>query len=595
MAAVVGLCSLALGAGKPVATIQIASLDQMASEMVMLKALPESNAKMMLTTGFGAMLGNPALAGVDMTRPIDLYIFLPPVESVRSNTVAGPVEGPGVAFVFSALSNKMDCLAAMTRTFPATNMVGSLYEFSSGRTGHGGRERKMFVGFGADRIIAGSNLEAVRGTVDLVERQKGESALFMKLTGTLRGGVDVQVLAPYVQAMSELASARMGQVGAVNPGQPDPGQILKAEMDLFMKLIGDIHGYSFSLSVTPESVNILSRLDPKDGTVISKLVAGDVPPSARYMALPPPDALCFWVGSGLDKSMAVFGEPYMAMIDKIGAAMGPQGGDMGSVFRQMMTDMKGLYASDIAVAVVSGADGKLGVVEYVAVTDPVRMKQTIDKMMSNYNSTAAAKAQGIEIRMGSERAFRGVKIQSYSYAVNAVSNMPLQAVSNLMSRMKWESAFVGNNMIYALGHPDLMNAAIDRLSVSDAVPVTSAPSFARVFPQVKGTPACVYAVSLVKLAKKGMALVPGVDPAQLAAIPDRTGGMAGYVTINGDNLLLTDRIMLDEIEGLKAVLPMLGNILPALLTPQRSSSSRRPHAGAHQGDMPADDSEEEAE
>jgi hypothetical protein len=53
--------------------------------------------------------------------------------------------------------------------------------------------------------------------------------------------------------------------------------------------------------------------------------------------------------------------------------------------------------------------------------------------------------------------------------------------------------------------------------------------------------------------------------------------------------------MLDEIEGLKLVLPMLGTVLPGLLMPQGASSSRRPHAGPRQGNMPTGDSEEEAE
>lgn len=575
MAVMVCVCSAAFGAEKPMVALQIASLEQLAAEAVTLKVLPESSAKTTIAAGLGGLLGNPNLAGVDTAKPIDVYVFFSKPENTASNAAAGHIAEPQVAAVFPATSNGMDCIAAIGRAFPSTNKIGSIYEFSA-PLGTTGLQRKRFVALVAGRIIAGNKMDGVREAINLVESQRGDSPLFMELPGTIRVGVDIQAALPFLQTMSQAATAKMANHGPAKPGQPDPEQMLGAEMEMMLKLLEDIQGLAFTVRVTPTSVTLCSRVDPKDGTSLSALLSKDVPPSARYMALPPADALCSWVGSGMDKWMDVFGEPYLAMMDKMSAAMGSQGVDMGSAIRQIMTDTKGLYAGDIAAAIVPDTDGKLGFVEFLAVTDPVKAKLAMDKMMSSSSNFAGA--SGLTVRVGEERSYKDVKVQACSYAVNAASNAPPLAMSNFIGKMRWEIAYAGNHMVYAMRTSELMNSAIDRLSATDNVPVTSTRQFTSVFPPMKEPPSHVYTLSLVKLAKAGLALRPGANAARLASIPDKTRGMAGYGVIKGDNMICIDRIMLDEIEGLKVVLPMLKNDVLPSLAPPGSASPRPPQA-----------------
>ncbi|MFO7536364.1 MAG: hypothetical protein R6X19_11925 [Kiritimatiellia bacterium] len=566
MAVVVWIGSMALGAEKPMVALQIASLDRLASEMVNLKVLPESSAKTTIAAGLGASLGNPSLAGVDTTKPIDLYVFLPKTDRTGPHAAAGNMAVPQVAFVFPAIGDGMACITAMARSFPATNRVGSIYQFSM-PLGATGLNRTIFVGLAAGKIITCDKISGVQEAINFVESQPGESPLFMELPGTIRVGVDIQATIPLLEMVSQMATAQFAQQALAKPGQPDPAKIIEAEMEMLLKLAGDIQGVAFTVSVTPESINILSCLDPKDGTAISRLISGGIAPSGKFMALPPADALLAWIGSGMDKWMDALGEPYIKMIVKMGTAMGPQGVGMGETFRQMMTDIKGIYAGDIAAAIVPDTDGKLGLMQFIAVSDPVKAKQAMDKMMSAYSSNSIVTAPGLSIKVGAERTYKNINIQSYAYAATASSNTPPLPMADFIGKMRWEAAYAGNEMIYVMGSPELMNSAIDRLSATNGVPVTSNRSFTRVFPQMRKPPASVYTVSLVKLAKKGLALLPDADPALLASIPEGTGGMAGYSTIKGDNLLSADRIMLDEIEGLKIALPMIKNILMPLFMP----------------------------
>lgn len=565
MAVAVGMGGIAFGAEKPLVAVQITSLERLASDLVALKAIPESEAKMSVSAGVGSWLGNPGLAGVDTSKPIDLYVFLPKPDSTQSNTAAGTLPGPCVAFVFPVIGNGTGFITAMAPSFPSTNKVGSIYEFSA-PLGATGLKRTMFVALVPGRIVAGSKITGVREAIALVESQQGDSPLFMELPGTIRVGVDVQAAIPFLKTTSQMATDALGQQAMAKPGQPDPAKMLEAELELLLKLASDIQGYALSVRVTPESIDILSRLDPKDGTAISKLVAEDVQPSPKYMALPPADSFISWIGSGMDKWMDVFREPYIATMEKMGTAMGNP--EMGTSIRQMMMNIKGTYAGDVAAAVVPDTDGKLGLVGFTAVSDPVKAKGTKDNIMSAYSSNFVATAPRLAIRTGSPRSYKSVNIQAYSYPA---SNMPPMAMPGFMSKMKWEMAFDGNHMIYVMGSSELMNSAIDRLNASAAVPVTSHPPFTTVFPQVQQPPSYVYTASLVKLAKQGLALLPGADPALLASIHDKTGGLAGYGMIKGDNLIGTDRIMLDEIEGLKVVLPMLGKLLTPLLMPPGSA------------------------
>ena len=133
-----------------------------------------------------------------------------------------------------------------------------------------------------------------------------------------------------------------------------------------------------------------------------------------------------------------------------------------------------------------------------------------------------------------------------------LSRLPLARVENVVDWIRIPS-----------GEPAIMNAALDRLK-SGGMTLTETDTFKWLFPKTKGEIVEAHALSLSDLIRMGLGLVPDLDPAILAAIPDQTAGLAGYSVMKGGNLIGLDRISLSEIEALQKAFAALSTAMPAV-------------------------------
>lgn len=188
---------------------------------------------------------------------------------------------------------------------------------------------------------------------------------------------------------------------------------------------------------------------------------------------------------------------------------------------------------------------------------------------------------GLSLAVQPTRMHLGTEIQAFSYAVDPSAAQPGQpfqpAQLKWMESMRWELAYVGDHLVYAVGGPEVMNDALARLA-KGGKSLAESVAFTRFFPQARGKIVEMHTLSLSTLLTQVMGMLPNVPPALLAAIPTETAGMAGYSMVAQASLIGVDSISISEIKALQSAMPTIGAIVPTLLMPMVPSGPGAPVA-----------------
>jgi hypothetical protein len=278
------------------------------------------------------------------------------------------------------------------------------------------------------------------------------------------------------------------------------------------------------------------------------------------MSFPPKDALYATSASGMN-TFDTIAEPYAKLMGEIYDAMGPPMNAISPAMQDMMTKIKGLYAGDLALAVVAEDQGKIGFVEVIALNDAVKAKAIMDEMMASHNDTWAATMPGLKMKKGEPRVHDGVTIDSYSYTVDttAAKQSPMQGpMLTWLTKMSYELAYVDNNLLYTLGTPELMNASIDR--IKKPADGSRHSQYTRLIPKTKVQPIQISGGSLSKIMKALLSLSPNVTDQMLSALPSGSG-TAGIVWVKDDNYFEMNSISIDEIIAIKAMVPIIMQVV----------------------------------
>ena len=540
----------------------------------------------MVHGALGATLKAPGLAGIATDRPVQLYVFLPAL-SAAGEAFDPTALAPRTVFVLPLQGDGAVHADAVGAMFPDSEAVGAVTHLSNAAVP--GQELYM-VTVGTRRAV-GQDLETLQGMQELLSGQ-GDTPV-VAFPGSARVRLDMQACLPYVEA----ASAQMLQMMQAEPMPPDmpmnPAKMLEAEVEGLVMLMRELRSYTLGIKVSPSAITIMDRITPMSGTKTASWIAGMTAPTPAYMAAMPENAMLASVGSGMDVMDNIM-EPYAEIMGKIYGAMGPPMDQMGPLMRELMMSFKGIYAGDIAMGIVPAASGKgVGFVEVIALADAARAKQIIDEMYAGFNEDWGKAMPGFSMVQLDDRQHDGVTVQAFAYKIEAVTNQSAMAVPMMsmkwMEAMRWEMAFVGNDLVYTVGEPEIMDAALDRLKAG-GTSITETEMFTGLFPKTKGTIVEAHTLSLCSTLKSLLGLIPGVDPAALAAIPDNTPGMAGYALTKGGNLIGMDRISLGEITALMQAIPTLGTSMGPVM--QQLGIPGMPGAGGMemQGDeFPAQD------
>ncbi len=522
----------------------------------------------MLSGILGGMINAPGFVGIDTAKPIQLHVMLPAGD--KDGAEFSPEElRPISALILPLQGNGQGYAAAVASAFPKVDTVGAIQHFVRDAMPGVMPAKELYMATESGHAIIGEQLDAVESIRDLLKQRSGKLPA-VSFPGVLHATLDMDACIPYVEtAVRQMVTAMRQQ--PMPPEVPmDPASILAAEGDALLAFMRELRSYSLGISASPDAIKLLDRIVPKPGTKTANWVAGMGAPSAATLSVIPADALFASVGSGMNM-MDQLAEPYADLMEQIYGSMGPPMDKMGPVIRKMMLDLKGVYAGDFAVGVVPAVDGKgVAFVETIALVDPAAAKRRMDEMLATFNTSFGEAMQGVQLVTLPSRSYKGTEIQLFAYKVDRdaapAAAQPFQPASmKWIEGLRWELAYVGNDLVYCGGGPAIMDATLERLAKKSGTPLTQSDAFRKLFPTTKGTPVELHTLSLTKLIKSLLLTVPELPPALLASIPEGSAGMAGYSIVSQGALIGIDRISFDEITALQGIIPTLSTAMPMIM------------------------------
>lgn len=549
-------------AAKPLATIEISSINDLAAGVNnVCQALGIPGMDQMLIGMIGGPLHAPGLQGVDKTKPILLHVFMPdagkdmgPMSYIPSLVLVIPVDNGGETYLATLKQMSPDPIDAGNGVlhFPA---LPSTIPTPNG----------TYVGTAGDNVVVGDRQGIIKDMTAKVAEKANASSCLLGLPGALRIGLDIQECLPPLEAAIEQGLASMQDLMAMAPNATgmDPATILKAEADILLALLRQVEGITIGIMPRTRTLDFYTRIDPVGNSTLSGIIKNLKQPALNYRNALPENAFFATAGNGMDAFNNII-EPYCKFMEELYSSMGPQFSGMGTLASKSMANMKGMYAGDYAIGLVPGPGGEgIGFVEIIEITDAKKMNKIMDDMMVMWTEQ---KMPGFEMKKGESRTYNDMEIQSFIYSFDPTAGQPATPMPFMLpewlKNMKMEMAFSGNDMIYTMGKPEIMNTTIERLK-SIGTSIENTPAFKKLIPKLKHKPVALYTFSLVKLAKNLLSSV--MPPEQLAAIPDNSDGIAGYVMVSGDNLVEIERVSLSEIAAIKSAVPMLQGMMMGMM------------------------------
>lgn len=516
------------------------------------------------------MFGSPGLAGIDTNKTFHAYVLLPKSESVppppglpsevSTKKESSADREPAVVFVLPLKDKGKLYLQSVSKSFERSEKIKTAYHFSVPRLQRPEASPDLYVMIAEGNAIVGPDLDNIEAIEIEVVKKGTEVTPLQSLPGAIRLGIDVQACLPLIKrSICRCADAISQSPLSATPGtKVDPAKMLEAESEALLAVLRQIKSFSIGIGVRSKAVEIYNRIAPVPETILAGILKNLTPPSDKYLSALPADAYLAVAGSGMNAIDEII-EPYCDMLGKMYAAMGPETSETGAQIQNSMRSMKGMYSGEYAIGVIPGADGKgISLVEIFAVNDSVKMQKLMEETFSTYNEKYGKLMRGMTITTNEPRTYKDVKISSYSYSVDPSAQEPVP-LPDWLKNLKLEMAFVGNDMIFTMHPPAVMNAAIDRLKNGGAR-LDRSSLFTGLFPQMSAKPVKVYGLSLVSLIKAALGAIPNANVQMLAMIPDSAGGLGGYSIKKDDNLLGVMRISMSEMTALKNSLPLIGVI-----------------------------------
>jgi hypothetical protein len=565
---VVFTCIASYGAN-PTITVEASSIDALLKDLGVISQslemeMPEPALEGMISHAINA----PGLVGIDRSKPAQVRVFMPEVNASLP-TQASMI--PAVVFVLPLSGDGTLFSGALKEGFLHSAKEGALQHLSASPNPHG---RDIYMSIIKGYAVLGNDSDSVGAVLKTVKAKGIHAKSLLTVPGTIRVGFATKKLVTFIETASQTSIKAMQQQKLPPEMTMNPAKVLKAEVDALLALMRQLDGLALSIRVRDKTIELFSQTDPVPGTTMAAVIKSLKTPSERYMSFPPKDALFATSGSGLNVFDTI-AEPYAKLIGEIYDAMGPPMNAISPAMLDMMTNIKGLYAGDFALAVVAEDQGKIGFAEVVALNDAVKAKAIMDEIMASYNDTWAPAMPGLKMEKGEPRVHDGVTIESYSYTVDTTaakqSPMP-NPMLTWLTKMSYELAYVDNDLLYTLGTPELMNASIDR--IKKPADGSRHSQYARLIPKTKVQPIQISGGSLSKIMKALLSLSPNVTDQMLSALPSGSG-TAGIVWVKDDNYFEMDCISIDEIIAIKAMVPIIMQVVTPFAMQQAGGETPR--------------------
>ena len=558
------ITNAARAADAPVAvTIEISSFDELVANFVNMGAgmgLPLGREMIVMSAQQTPMIGD--LANLDTKSQIRIYVFLP-----KFDAAGGPTSEPPVVMVMPVPPGGQAYLAGLKAGYGKAVNDGKVLHLT-GPKAPGMPE--LFVEASGTRVFVGSDVAAMKQVRD--RHAKGQAINDVpRLPGTIKFAVHLDAVWATLKKEITSAMANMPMPPAGTAGLAkgaDPKDMMKAQIDFYDAFVKDIKTYGVGVKPGTSTLDLYNRIDLKPGSKLARTIGSTGNKANRYAKILPSSGYFTLMLGGMEVWQE-FVEPYAAFMRTMFKTMGQDGGAATDDMMKWTSAMMAEYAGDMGMSVVSKPGGKgVGMVQYFHLKDAKAFQKTFDAMMSQMNELYAGMDLGMTLDNGEKRVYRGASIMSMKYAINedaAKSNPGMAMAGPMMEKFAWEIATVGNDLVYTMGGQEFMNMAIDSLKTPDAKSFMTSKPFVGLIPKVKGVPSSAYSLSLVSMLKDLLRSMPNVQPELLNAIPDGSGGIAGYSFKQKSSVASVTRVSYSEIKALVTAAQTIGPMVTQLV------------------------------
>lgn len=328
--------------------------------------------------------------------------------------------------------------------------------------------------------------------------------------------------------------------------QPEAAAILQLYLRGYLAVAKQIDEFSMGIGVADGNLSLHSRLAPVAGSTLARWVATVRTPSAAVAAVNLPGALLAEAGHMGDFNLIA--PAYFRYVEEVMKLMPAEAG--AEFMKTYLETAKAAYAQmdgDFAIALLPPTkETPLRLAEYVSLKDSAALRdmtrqgiqsanEMLQKMMAELGGDEVPPFK-FEIALGEPREYRGIQVDTISYALTLDGAVAAQWPAGLPTRLAAEMAWVPGGMLASIGDPSLTDSLVDRALDSTGEPLSSLPAWQAAFPTPEKNLSDVTHLALFDAIRAYAGLVDSFTGANHAdAIPAGPGNVesASYVALDG--------------------------------------------------------------
>ncbi|MBU1693843.1 MAG: hypothetical protein KKC51_07745 [Verrucomicrobia bacterium] len=532
-------------------TVEIRGVDALAEQIGSLASdVGAPLTKEEILQAVGGFMMAPAFEGLATDGTLRLFVLDP--------QGAQAMGGPPVLLTLPVKGDGQEYLDAVATFFKAGETVEGVEQYDADPAAPAPIPLpSVFVARLEGRLLVGAEQALVRdGAQSIRDGKLADGDL--PVSGTFALAVpcrrNAAKLEPLVETISQAASSAQGPM--------DAGRILQAEFKGLIRLLRQVENVMIGLRANAKTITISSLIEPASGTILQNAIGKLKAPSAKVASLIPANALAAASGFFVLPDEAL--DAYVEMTDEMYAAMGAPWDTLAPVLREAIESMKGQFVGDYAFGVTPGS-GTLPVdfVQVITIRDADQVKAAMEKIVEAVQKMTAAAAEptaekapfSMKLEVGEVRSYQGVEITPYHYVIDlpeeAQAEMP-QGILKWFTDMKYELAYVDNQLIYTVGSEKAMDGVIDALKSGEGTPVSQGLASRALLPELPGAATDVSWIRILDIVRTFMKAVPEVPAEIIEGLPATPLALAGYSVVDGGNLVSIIRMSRSDIADLSA-------------------------------------------
>jgi hypothetical protein len=522
----------------------------------------------------GALLRAPNLTGMDLQRPIRLYLLLNPAKKGMvpdwPYVAALPLTGSGGAY-----------LGMVSNAYESVVLKGDLWVCARPRGEKVFAQRSLTVLVTNGVALVGAQAAEVTAVAEAMRTRS--LPVPERMPTDLRISLDLPRLLPFLEqhmaTMREQQEQQRAAMRAMAPDVPEYAGGGGREMELVLNLFRQVREVNIGVGFDATAVTLRTAVLAQTNSVLSSFLRELRPASERYTRILPANTLAGVVGGSMEV-FKVLAKPYSDFMATCYAGV-PGLAGMSESMRKQMTQSVELYTGDYALGILPDARSN-GVVfaQVMAISDPRKVRKVMSESLAMSSAMLSSNALfGCSITSLPARVYGGVEVQSACYRMEddaLPQAMALPAMvwfRTFFSALTVESAVVGQDLIVTLGRAGAINPLIDRVRQGGDA------TFYRAALAALGNPppAALTDVShcdLTRAVPTLLPLWPEFNRDALPPLPPPGDGIGLCATRRGDLWEAMLKVTTSEIKAMSQTMPMLS--MGQHAAPAASRPSRRP-------------------